>query len=111
MSPITTHILDTHRGVPASDVPVTLFRKEGDGYIEIASGTTDSDGRIRDLLTQPLQKGVYRMFFDTGVYHERLGIEGFYPEAVITFTVYNPEQHHHIPLLLSPFAYSTYRGS
>ena len=111
MSPITTHILDTHRGVPAFDVPVSLFRKDGEEYICIASGKTDSDGRIKDLLSEPLQKGVYRMFFDTGEYHARLGIQGFYPEAVITFTVQNPEQHHHIPLLLSPFAYSTYRGS
>jgi 5-hydroxyisourate hydrolase len=111
MSAITTHILDTHRGVPAFDVPVQLFRKEGGDFTLLASGRTDDDGRIRDLLSEPLKAGVYRMHFDTGSYHEGLGISGFYPEAVITFTVYNPNQHHHIPLLLSPFAYSTYRGS
>ena len=111
MSPITTHILDTHRGVPADGVSVKLLQKQGDAFVLLAQGVTDDDGRIRDLVSGVLDKGVYQMHFDTGSYHERLGINGFYPEAVITFQVYNPEQHHHILLLLSPFAYSTYRGS
>ena len=111
MSPITTHILDTHRGLPADRVPVQLFQKKDNAFVLLAEGVTDDDGRIRDLLSEPLEKGVYQMHFDTGSYHERLGIEGFYPEAVITFRVFDPKQHHHIPLLLSPFAYSTYRGS
>ena len=111
MSPITTHILDTHRGVPATDVAIQLFQQQDEDFVLLAEGRTDDDGRIRDLLSGTLKKGVYRMRFETQAYHQRLGIQGFYPEAVITFIVDNPSQHYHIPLLLSPFAYSTYRGS
>ena len=111
-SPITTHILDTHLGIPAQDVSIELFRKEEDGYTLLAQGRTDDDGRIRDLLPEgSLSSGVYQMRFAVEEYHQRNGIEGFYPEAVITFIVRNVDQHYHIPLLLSPFAYSTYRGS
>ena len=112
MSPITTHILDTHLGIPAQNVSIQLFcQKEGE-YILLAEGRTDDDGRIRDLLPEgSLSKGVYQMRFAVEEYHTRNGIEGFYPEAVITFMVRNVDQHYHIPLLLSPFAYSTYRGS
>ena len=111
-SPITTHILDTHLGIPAQDVSIQLFRKEEAGYVLLAQGRTDDDGRIRDLLPKgTLSVGVYQMRFAVEEYHQRNGIEGFYPEAVITFIVRNVDQHYHIPLLLSPFAYSTYRGS
>ena len=89
-----------------------LGRRAGmDRQAEAAGTRTDDDGRIRDLLSGTLEKGIYRMRFETQAYHQRLGIQGFYPEAVITFIVDNPSQHYHIPLLLSPFAYSTYRGS
>ena len=88
MSPITTHILDTHRGVPADGVSVQLLQKQGKSFVLLAQGVTDDDGRIRDLLSGKLDKGVYQMHFDTGSYHERLGINGFYPEAVITFQVF-----------------------
>ena len=110
-SPITTHILDTHRGVPASDVAIQLYQQQEETFVLLAQGRTDDDGRIRDLLSGRLEKGIYQMRFATEEYHQRLGIQGFYPEAVITFVVRNPDQHYHIPLLLSPFAYSTYRGS
>ena len=112
MSPITTHILDTHRGCPAQDVPIQLlWLKDGDFQL-LAEGRTDDDGRITDLLEPgTLKVGTYQMRFDTGAYHANLGIQGFYPEAVITFIVNAPSEHYHIPLLLSPFAYSTYRGS
>ena len=110
-SPITTHILDTHLGVPAQDVFIQLFRQEED-FVLLAQGRTDEDGRIRDLLPQgSLTVGTYRMRFAIEEYHQKNGIEGFYPEAVITFMVRNVDQHYHIPLLLSPFAFSTYRGS
>ena len=112
MSPITTHILDTHRGCPAQGVPIQLYRLDGDRYLLLAEGATDDDGRIRDLLPEgSLTEGVYKMRFDTGAYHTSLGIEGFYPEALIVFTIQATTEHYHIPLLLSPFAYSTYRGS
>ena len=112
MSPITTHILDTHRGCPAQDVPIQLFRIiDGQSQL-LAQGRTDDDGRIKDLLAPgTLESGTYQMRFDTGAYHAALGITGFYPEAVITFTIGATDEHYHIPLLLSPFAYSTYRGS
>jgi 5-hydroxyisourate hydrolase / 2-oxo-4-hydroxy-4-carboxy-5-ureidoimidazoline decarboxylase len=111
-SPITTHILDTHRGCPASGVSLELRFFDGTKYIVLAKGVTNEDGRVADLLAgKTLQSGRYQMQFDTQGYHESLGIAGFYPEVVVTFEVQNTEQHYHIPLLLSPFGYSTYRGS
>ena len=113
MSPITTHILDTARGCPAQGVRIRLCRLESDGkYTLLAEGVTDDDGRIKDLLSPgELTACTYRMLFSTGAYFESQGIDPFYPEAQITFVVHHPEQHYHIPLLLSPYGYSTYRGS
>ena len=112
MSPITTHVLDTRLGTPAANLPIRLLQLQEGHFVEIAGGTTNEDGRIKDLLEEgSLTNGVYKMHFDTGHYHQALGIEGFYPEAVICFEITNTEQHYHIPLLLSPFGYSTYRGS
>lgn len=113
MSGITTHILDTSRGRPAAAVPVALsIRGEGGAWREIGRGETDADGRLRTLVPAEaaLQIGVYRITFDTGAYFAALGVEGFYPEASIVFTV-RADEHHHVPLLLNPFGYSTYRGS
>jgi len=113
-SPITTHVLDTGRGRPASGVAVTLERLSDTGEaMLLARGTTDADGRLRDLLpAEPRpQAGAYRLTFDTGAYYRALGKESFYPSVAITFVVRAPEEHHHVPLLLSPFGYSTYRGS
>lgn len=109
-SPITTHVLDTALGRPAAGVGVRLVRV--DGEIELASGTTDDDGRVADLLAPgSLEPGTYRMVFATGPYLEATGREVFYPEVAVVFTITRPGEHYHIPLLLSPFGYSTYRGS
>jgi 5-hydroxyisourate hydrolase len=109
MSAITTHILDTSRGQPAADVSVRLER---DGRF-LGDGVTDEDGRLRDLLPDgmKLPPAVYRLTFDTGAYFRAQGVEGFYPRVTIDFEVRDGEQHYHVPLLLSPFGYSTYRGS
>jgi 5-hydroxyisourate hydrolase len=111
-SPITTHILDTSRGRPAGGVTVVLERMIGAGYERVGVGITDEDGRLRTLLGPgALEKGVYRLAFDTGAYFANLGVEGFYPEVTIAFEVRSPHEHHHVPLLLNPYGYSTYRGS
>ena len=112
MSPITTHALDTRSGRPAAGLPISLSKREGADWSTIASGVTNDDGRIADLLEPgSLTPGVYQMRFDTGAYHQAQGVEGFYPEALITFEIKETSEHYHIPLLLSPFGYSTYRGS
>jgi len=112
MSAITTHVLDTARGRPAAGVPVLLEQRAGsEEWVERGRGTTDADGRIKDLVSGPLVVGVYRLTFDTAVYFRSLKLEGFYPYVEIVFEVRDPAQHHHVPLLLSPFGYSTYRGS
>lgn len=114
MSAITTHVLDTSRGRPANDVRVRLELESADGSWKlIGKGTTDTDGRAKDLLPDgfALHGGVYRLTFDTGAYFAAQDIEGFYSEVTIVFTIRDPEQHYHVPLLLSPFGYSTYRGS
>ncbi len=113
MSPITTHVLDTARGCPAERVPITLERRgTADQFEPLAQGTTDSDGRLRTLLPDgALVTGIYRLRFDTGGYFGRLGSETFYPCVEVQFEIRNPAQHYHVPLLISPFGYSTYRGS
>jgi 5-hydroxyisourate hydrolase len=110
MSGITTHVLDTSRGRPAGGVPVVLEIRSDDGWKELARAETDADGRARDLLAAPTT-GVYRLNFGVEAYFQAQGIEGFYPEASIVFHVRDASQHYHVPLLLSPFGYSTYRGS
>ena len=113
MSGITTHVLDVARGRPAQAVPVILERQTEDTWRELGRAATDADGRVRQLLPagHALSAGIYRLTFLTRSYFDALGIEGFYPEAAIVFTVRDPDQHYHVPLLLSPFGYSTYRGS
>jgi 5-hydroxyisourate hydrolase len=113
MSAITTHILDTSRGRPAGGVLVVLDLRDGDSHRELGRGTTDADGRLRTLLPQgaPVAPGIYRLTFHTAGYFAALGIEGFYPEVTIAFEIRDPAQHYHVPLLLNPFGYSTYRGS
>ncbi len=114
MSAITTHVLDTSEGRPAGGVPVRLeAQEEGGGWRELGAGSTDSDGRLRNLLPggYGLRPGLYRLTFDTAAYFEARGVSGFYPHVAIVFTVQDPGQHYHVPLLLSPFGYSTYRGS
>ncbi|GMK54311.1 hypothetical protein CspeluHIS016_0108970 [Cutaneotrichosporon spelunceum] len=112
-SPITCHILDSSVGKPAPGVKVELSQLNGVQVQVIASGNTDDDGRVTNLLppTAQLQAGVYKMRFEVGEYFQSRGVPTFYPFVEITFNYANPSQHYHIPLLLSPFSYSTYRGS
>jgi 5-hydroxyisourate hydrolase len=105
VSLVTTHVLDTATGRPAKGIAVRFETAEGK---PIAAGRTDDDGRIRDLGPETLDPGAYRLVFDTGAY---LGPDAFFPEVALTFRISDPAAHHHVPLLLSPFAYSTYRGS
>lgn len=114
MSGITTHVLDTAAGRPARGVPVRLEVRSPDrGWVTLAERTTDADGRVRDLIAEgaKLDAGTYRLTFGTGAYFTAQGQSGFFPEASVVFEVRDPAQHHHVPLLLSPFGYSTYRGS
>ncbi len=114
MSAITTHVLDIARGRPAREVPITLEHRSASGaWKEVGRGKTDDDGRLRTLLpaSAPLEPGRYRITFDTGAYFGSIGVEGFYPEAAIVFEVKSSAEHFHVPLLLSPYGYSTYRGS
>lgn len=103
---LSTHVLDAALGRPAADVAVRLSR----GGEVLAEIRTDTDGRVRDSFPE-LTGGTYTLTFDTGGYFAATGQQGFYPEVAVTFAVTEPGQHHHVPLLLSPFAYSTYRGS
>ena len=113
MSAITTHVLDTARGRPAEGVPVVLERLVDGASTILGSGATDADGRLRDLLPAdaPLATGTYRLIFDTAAYFRAQVVDAFYPQVVIDFQVRDGAQHYHVPLLLSPFGYSTYRGS
>ncbi|MGO9890283.1 MAG: hydroxyisourate hydrolase [Solirubrobacteraceae bacterium] len=111
MSGITTHVLDTSRGCPAAGVPVLLERSLDPGWQPVGRGTPDGDGRARDLLSSAPEAGRYRLTFDTGAYFRAVGATGFYPEVSVTFVVGDGEEDYHVPLLLSPFGYSTYRGS
>lgn len=103
MAGITTHVLDTAQGRPAAGIRLTLHR--GDELL--FDGETDADGRARLLEANQTEAGTYRLVFDTGAYNPG----GFYPQVTILFRVERADQHHHVPLLLSPFGYSTYRGS
>jgi 5-hydroxyisourate hydrolase len=114
MSAITTHALDLSLGRPACGLAVTLSAQAADGrWDELAAARTDSDGRAGNLLPagRPLTPGTYRLRFDTAAYFSALGTRTFYPEVVVSFLVVDPSTHHHVPLLLSPFGYSTYRGT
>ncbi len=110
MSGISTHVLDVAEGRPAAGVWVELARRSGDGWFALATGVTDADGRCRELVTaEALKVGEYRLTFRTGEYFA--GRQTLYPEVIIVFKVENEGGSYHIPLLLSPFGYTTYRGS
>lgn len=111
MSAVTTHVLDAARGQPAAGLEISLEGTNGVGWELIAAGETDADGRVGQLGPTRLDPGDYRLTFGTGDYFDRQGVPTFYPQAQITFRITDPDQHYHVPLLLSPFAYSTYRGS
>lgn len=108
-SPITTHVLDTSTGKPAAGVPVRLERQKEGGWEDVGSGVTNEDGRVSDLVTGSIEPGVYRITFDSGAYFRDR--EHFYPIIRIEFRYKEDGRHYHVPLLLSPFGYSTYRGS
>jgi 5-hydroxyisourate hydrolase len=103
---VSTHVLDSVLGRPAAGVTVRLVA--GDELV--AEGVTDADGRCR-LTEEPTRPGLHRLVFGTGAWSAAQGRETFWPEVVLSFAVREPAEHHHVPLLLSPFAYSTYRGS
>jgi len=107
MSAVTTHVLDTATGRPAAGVPVRLEAAEGAAWVTVATAVTDADGRVRELGPERLAPGVHRLVFDTAAY---LGDAAFFPEVSVVFDPAGGA-HHHVPLLLSPYGYSTYRGS
>ncbi len=114
MNRISTHVLDTARGGPAKDVPVRLEQREASGnWLALSSARTDQDGRCAQLLSSDtvLRAGLYRLTVDTATYFAAEKIDGLYPVVEITFQVRDGESHFHIPLLLSPNGYTTYRGS
>ena len=110
-SHITTHVLDAALGLPAAGVPVTLEQLRGAEWVTLAREVTDADGRVSQFGPAAVPAGRYRVTFDTGAYFAARQQPAFYPEVTITFDLASTEEHYHVPLLLSPFAYSTYRGS
>ena len=113
MSQITTHVLDVSLGRPAAGISVILEREISGGvWKELSRGATDGDGRLRHLVAPgSLVEGTYRLTFETQSYFESHKVESLYPQITVVFRVQQPKEHYHIPLLLSPFGYSTYRGS
>ena len=107
---LSTHVLDAVSGRPAQGVRVVLSRRDDGTWSELAMATTDVDGRVRELAPDGLAPGDHRLVFDTGAWFAATGTTGFYPEVAVTFTV-SQDRHLHVPLLLSPYAFSTYRGS
>ena len=111
VSHITTHVLDAAQGLPAPGVAVQLSAlREGEWQL-LAESVTDADGRAKQLGPEALPTGTYRLRFDTGAYFASRSTPTFFPEAQLTFVIDEEARHYHVPLLLSPFAYSTYRGS
>jgi len=109
---ISTHVLDVMRGSPAAGLAVTLSRREPDGdWKEVGESVTDADGRVRQLTEDELDAGEYQLRFDTRPYFERSGLDAFYPEVVVVFNVGDPSSHVHVPVLLSAFGYTTYKGT
>lgn len=108
MSLISAHVLDASGGRPAAGVSVALHTANG---VELGAGVTDADGRVSELGPDALDPATYRVVFGTGPYFNGQGVEAFHPEVEVRFTVAAGERHYHIPLLLSPYAYTTYRGS
>jgi 5-hydroxyisourate hydrolase len=112
MSPITTHILDIQLGQPAAGVAVKLEMFQDGQWRQLDRGVTDKDGRIHDLLPAgSVDEGIYQLTFNSGSYFADRGTATFYPKVAVIFEIKDRHQHYHVPLLLSPFGYSTYRGS
>ncbi len=112
-NPISTHVLNTASGKPGAGVAIVLQYKAGKNWEELGRGLTDLQGRAADLYPakKPLQAGTYRLVYETGVYFKGQGTKTFFPQVEIIFEVEKTDEHYHVPLLLSPFGYSTYRGS
>ena len=112
-TPISTHVLNTASGKPAAGVAIVLQYQAGKNWEELGRGLTDHQGRAADLYpaNKPLQAGTYRLVYETGVYFKGQGTKTFFPQVEIIFAVEKTDEHYHVPLLLSPFGYSTYRGS
>jgi 5-hydroxyisourate hydrolase len=109
---LSTHVLDTARGRPAEGVRVICERLAGDRWEQVAQRVTDADGRVGDLVASgDLRGGIHRLVFATGDWAAQRHAPTFWPEVTVTFDVTAPTEHHHVPLLLSPYGYSTYRGS
>ncbi len=111
MSILTTHVLDTTHGRPGAGLEVTLFGLRDAAWIEISRARTDADGRAPGLGPATLEAGLYRLVFETGAFWAALGIAAFHPRVTVEFDLRDPRQHHHVPLLISPFGYSTYKGT
>lgn len=113
MSAITTHVLDTARGGPVAGMHVRLSRIDRERAQTVGEGTTDADGRCGDLVPPgaTLTAADYRLDFDTGAHYATIGVESFHPSVSVSFRVRDPDRHHHVPLLLAPWGYTTYRGS
>ncbi len=113
-SPVTTHVLDLALGRPAAGIEVLLEKLDGENqWGKVGSGSTSNDGRVESLLVsgnRP-EPGTYRLSFETGAYFRGTQRESFYPYVSVSFEVKNPDDHYHVPLLLSPYGFSTYRGS
>jgi 5-hydroxyisourate hydrolase len=111
-NPLTTHVLDTSTGKPAGNLAITLEKQAGGAFEAFGGGVTNDDGRVsKPLVESDWGAGVYRITFDTAAYFKAQGVAAFYPVVKVVFEVTDPDSHHHVPLLLSPFGYSTYRGS
>lgn len=113
MGTLSVHILNQQTGIPSKDVEVTLEKQQSSGWAQLAQGKTDNDGRIKSLYPadQDMQPGVYRVTFKTGDYFKREALSSFFPEVPVLFTVTKTNEKLHIPLLLSQYGYSTYKGS
>ena len=116
MSTLSTHVLDVSLGRPAANLTIVLEARSGSDpnkWTLVSSGVTNADGRVKDFLPPGtrLETGVYRLTFDTAEYFSAQRVTGFYPHVTITFEIQAPNEHYHVPLLLSPFGFSTYRGS
>lgn len=113
MSAITTHVLDTSRGQPATGVRVALDVRRDENWHRLAAAETDADGRVRTLLPNEavLEPGLYQLTFETSAYFAASGVSTFYPHVIVVIQIEAGRGHYHVPLLISPFGYTTYRGS
>ncbi|KTR98447.1 hydroxyisourate hydrolase (plasmid) [Pantoea dispersa] len=112
-NPLSVHVLNLQTGVPTAGIEVELDKKQGEEWVKLAQGTTNEQGRIPALYPagQKAQTGIYRVIFKTGDYYKKNAQPTFFPEIPVMFNLDNADQHYHIPLLLSQYGYSTYRGN